>query len=63
MRSIFLITYIVKLAYLVEVVPVRFLHSRVEMFALSLIRIWRAVTVRPYKYSAVSQTCPLFLPS
>lgn len=47
----------------VEVVPARFLHCCVTMFALSLRRLWMADTLRQYKYAVISQTCPRLLPS
>lgn len=53
----------VNFALLVEVVPIGFLHCGVAIFALSLIRIQRADTLRLCKYSVISHIYPPFFPS
>lgn len=54
MGLIFLMTQNVHFDHLVVVVPARFLHGRVTMFALSLVRMWMADTLRLCKYSIIS---------
>lgn len=62
-RLIFFMTQHINFDHLVEMAPARFLHCRVTMFALPLIRMCMEDTLGLYKYSIISKTCSLLLPS